>query len=114
METNRTQHFDAQSFRDAVANFAGPVLVDFYADWCPPCRALAPTIDALAADFGDRALIGKLDVDAHGDIAGEFGIRSIPTILIFAHGEIVERFTGVVSKDALARALDGATTRLAA
>ena len=114
MENNRTQHFDSQSFRDAIANSSGPVLVDFYADWCPPCRALAATIDALAAELGDRAIIGKLDVDAHRDIAGEFGIRSIPTILIFANGEIVQRFTGVVAKDALARALDDATSRLAA
>ncbi len=87
---------------DLVTGGEKPVLVDFWAAWCGPCQMLGPVVEELAEDFGDSAIIAKLDVDANPEIAGKFGIRSIPTLLIFKKGQIVDRQVGVVSKNVLA------------
>jgi len=87
---------------DLVTGGEKPVLVDFWAAWCGPCQMLGPVVEELAEDFGDRAIIAKLDVDANPEIAGKFGIRSIPTLLIFKKGQIVDQQVGVVSKNILA------------
>ena len=87
---------------DLVTGGEKPVLVDFWAAWCGPCQMLHPVVEELAEDFGDSAIIGKLDVDANPEIAGKFGIRSIPTLLIFKKGEVVDQQVGVVSKNVLA------------
>jgi thioredoxin 1 len=85
----------AENF-DALALAAeGVAVVDFWASWCPPCRALAPTIAALAEERPD-VLVGKVDVDEHPEIAGRYGIQSIPTVLLFRNGELVERSVGLV------------------
>lgn len=78
------------NFQKEVLENPQPVLVDFWADWCGPCHMIAPAIEELAADFEGRAKVGKLDVDANGKIAGQYGIRSIPTILLFKDGQAVD------------------------
>ena len=73
-------------------------MVDFYADWCSPCTALAPIIDELSEEFSEQVLIGKVDIDTEIEIANEYGIKSIPTIILFKDGEIVDKSVGLVSK----------------
>ena len=86
------------SFNDKVLSADKPVLVDFWAEWCAPCRALGPVIESLSEDFADQATIAKLDVDANQQAAMHYGIRSIPTVLLFNKGELVDTFIGVRPK----------------
>ncbi len=88
------------NFEDIVLRADKPVLLDSWAGWCQPCHMLAPTIDALARDYAGRVLVGKLDVDANPETAGRFGIRSIPTVLVFHHGALVDRLVGVQPRGA--------------
>ena len=91
------------NFNDVVNN--GVVLVDFWAEWCGPCRMIAPMIEELASEYDGKATIGKLDVDNNQESSVKFGVRSIPTLLIFKDGEIVDRHVGAVGKDILAKSL---------
>ncbi len=93
------------NFQKEVLENSQPVLVDFWADWCGPCHMIAPAIEELAADFEGRAKVGKLDVDANGKIAGQYGIRSIPTILLFNDGKLVDQVVGVAPKSELTNKL---------
>ncbi|HEX9950595.1 MAG TPA: thioredoxin [Rubricoccaceae bacterium] len=94
------------NFEDEVLNSDQPVLVDFWATWCGPCRTLAPTIEKLAADYDGRAKVVKLDVDNNPQTAMKYGIRSIPSLLFFKGGKPVDQLVGVVPERVLADKLD--------
>ncbi|KFD39889.1 thioredoxin [Schleiferia thermophila str. Yellowstone] len=94
------------NFEELVLKSDKPVLVDFWAEWCGPCRVIAPTIEELAKDYAGKAVVGKLNVDNNMSIASKFGIRNIPTLLIFKNGEVVDKHVGVASKNVLADKLN--------
>ena len=85
------------NFKDIIAG-PKPVMVDFWAVWCGPCRMLSPTVDEVAAEMGDKAVVAKCNVDDCEDIAVQYGIRNIPTLLFFKDGQLADRTVGVVSK----------------
>ena len=89
------------NFDSTLKESAVPVLVDFWAEWCAPCKRLAPTIDAVAVDLDGKLAVGKLNVDDHPGVTGRFGIRGIPTMILFKGGQAVEQIVGLVSKDEL-------------
>jgi|SRR5215211_2846607 thioredoxin 1 len=92
------------TFDSEVLNAAGPVLVDFWATWCGPCKAIAPVLEEVAAEQGERLKVAKLDVDENGQTAMKFGIQAIPTMILFKNGQPVERLMGMMSKrDLLAK-----------
>ena len=100
--------FTDANFQSEALESEMPVLVDFWAEWCQPCRALAPTIEELANDYAGRVKIGKVDVDANRETAMKYSIQSIPTVVLLKNGEVVNKFVGLQGKDAFAAALDAA------
>ena len=95
-----------QSFDTEVSQSDKPVLVDFYADWCAPCRMMAPVVDELADDYSGKVKVCKLDTDEHREAPTRFGISGIPTLILFKDGEPTERFVGVSSKGDIKKVLD--------
>ena len=100
--------FTDANFDTEVLKSSTPVLVDFWAPWCGPCRMLAPSIEALSKDYDGKVKIGKLNTDDNGETAAKFGIRSIPTLLIFKDGQVVNQLVGALPKDKIAEQLDRA------
>lgn len=98
--------FNSSNFDSEVLQSQVPVLVDFYADWCGPCKMMGPVIEELAAEYEGRAKVGKLNVDDSGDIAERYGVMSIPTLLVISKGQVTGKYVGVQSKSTLAAEIE--------
>ena len=101
-----TLQFTDADFDETVLGAEQPVLVDFWAEWCGPCKALGPVIDELATEYAGKAKIGKIDTDANRDVSVRFQVSAIPTVILFHSGEIVEKFVGLRSKKDFQSALN--------
>jgi thioredoxin 1 len=106
MATENVQTFTDGNFDETVLKSNGPVLVDFWAEWCGPCRRIAPTVDALATEYAGKVTVGKLNVDDNPNTGMKFQVQSIPTLLIFKGGQVVESIVGLAQKDVLKKAID--------
>ena len=95
-----------ENFKSEVIESSQPVLVDFWAEWCGPCKMIAPAIEELAADFDGKAKVVKVNVDEQPKLAQEYGVRSIPTLLFFRDGKVAEQLVGAAQKEALAEKLN--------
>ena len=98
MAAENVKEFNDQNFETEVLKSTEPVLVDFWAEWCMPCRMLAPTIDDLAREFAGKVKVGKVDTDSNRDVSVKYNISAIPTVMIFKDGQIVRKFVGVTQK----------------
>ena len=106
MAGDNVQTFTDTNFESDVLKAGGPVLVDFWAEWCGPCKRLGPTIDALATDYAGKVTVGKLNVDDNPNTAFKFQIRGIPAVLIFKDGQVVESVVGLAPKEDFKNLLD--------
>jgi thioredoxin 1 len=106
MAAENVQTFTDGNFETSVLKAGVPVLVDFWAEWCGPCKRLAPTIDALAADYAGKVTIGKLNVDDNPNTAFKFQIRGIPAVLLFKDGAVVESVVGLAPKEDFKKVID--------
>jgi len=94
------------NFEELVLKSDKPVLVDFWAAWCGPCRMLAPIVEELGKDYGDKVIIGKVDVDSNQKYAAQYGVRNIPTVLLFKGGEVIDKQVGVAPKKNYSEKID--------
>ena len=90
-----------ENFNEEVLNSDKKVVLDFYADWCGPCKIMSPIIEEIAYELGDKAKVGKINIDENIKIAEKYGIMSIPTIMIFENGDVVKKFVGVTDKNSI-------------
>ena len=105
MESN-VMHIDGKQFQDEVVKSGKPVIVDFYADWCGPCQAMAPVLDQLSKEYDGKVKFVKVDTDDNQELAGQFGIMSIPTMMFFSKGKVEDMLVGAVPATVLKSKLD--------
>ena len=101
-----TKEFTSDNFDAEVIKCDKPVLVDFWAEWCGPCMQISPTVDQVATEYQGKAIIGKVNIDHHPSIASDYGIRSIPSLLVFSDGKVQQQIVGAVGKGELMEALN--------
>jgi len=106
MASEKIQTLTDANFEQTVSQSVTPILVDFWAEWCGPCRRLAPTVDELATDYDGKVVVAKMNVDENPATPMRFSIRGIPTLLLFKGGQIVEQIVGLADKDSLKRLID--------
>jgi thioredoxin 1 len=105
MASDNVQHVTDSTFEQLVKS-PTPVLVDFWAEWCMPCKRIAPTVEQLATDYAGRLTVAKMNVDENPDVPTRFGIRGIPTLMLFKGGELVDQRVGAVDKDTIQKMVD--------
>lgn|SRR5450759_1574898 len=105
MASDNVQHVTDSTFEQLVKS-PTPVLVDFWAEWCMPCKRIAPTVEQLATDYAGRLTVAKMNVDENPDVPTRFGIRGIPTLMLFKGGELVDTVVGAVAKDTIKKMVD--------
>lgn len=101
--------FTGASFEAEVLGASVPVVVDFFAEWCGPCKIMAPALEVLAAEFAGTVRIGKLDIEESSDVAMQYGIMNVPTVLIFKGGKVVDKMVGLHSRNELKKAIEKVT-----
>lgn len=99
MSSPQVVHLTDDTFDETIKHAQGPVLVDFWAAWCPPCKVISPYLDQIAGEVEGRATVAKVNVDENGDLSARFGIRSIPTLVIMKDGRVVDQTIGAMQKD---------------
>ena len=108
MASENVMELTDQNFESEVLKSDKPVLVDFWAEWCMPCKMLGPTIDKLAKDYAGKVKVGKVDTDANRDVSMRFGISAIPTVILFKNGQVAQKFVGLRQERDFKEALDAA------
>ena len=108
MASSNTLELTDADFEQKVINATTPALVDFWAEWCMPCKMMAPTIDELADEYAGKVVVGKVDTDGNRNISMQFGISAIPTVILFKDGEMIKKFVGLQQKADLKAAIDEA------
>ena len=111
--SDKALHVTSANFEAEVLKATGPVLVDFWATWCPPCRMIAPAVEELAGEFAGKAKVAKLDVDKYPALATQYRVQSLPTLLYFAQGEVRQQVIGAASKRTILSQLDTLVTTAA-
>ena len=111
MASENVKEFTDQNFQAEVIDASEPVLVDFWAEWCMPCRMLTPTIEKLATDYAGKVKVGKVDTDANRDIAIKYQISAIPTVILFKDGQVAQKFIGLKHEREFKAAIDAVASK---